>query len=288
MSLGIDLSPESKRCNFDCVYCELSASKIVSEISNPPSSEDVVQEVKSALQKHQNIDVITLTANGEPTLYPNLKELIVKLNLIKNGSKLLILSNGTGVMKPEIYDALLGLDVVKFSLDSAVQKTFRKIDRGDKNLQVGELIEKMGEFSREFKGELVLEILVVKGLNDTREEFEELNKAINLIRPTRVDISSIDRPPAYPVKGVSDEVLRELASLISSVPCVVASAKYSGERLEFSKYELLELLARRPQSEMDVVMSFSDDSKQNLNELLNEGKIFEINVGGVKFYRVKS
>jgi len=23
MSLGIDLSPDKKRCNFDCIYCEL-------------------------------------------------------------------------------------------------------------------------------------------------------------------------------------------------------------------------------------------------------------------------
>ena len=26
-SLGIDLSPQSKQCNFNCVYCELGAGK---------------------------------------------------------------------------------------------------------------------------------------------------------------------------------------------------------------------------------------------------------------------
>lgn len=285
MSLGIDLSPHAKSCNFDCVYCELKIAKKVDKISNPPSVDEIINDVSSALKVHPNIDVITLTANGEPTLYPYLKELIAKLNLIKNSAKLLILSNATGVVKPEIYDALLGLDIVKFSLDSAIEKTFRKIDRGHKELNVADIIEKMTEFKRDFKGELVLEILVVKGLNDTAQEFNTLNKAINQISPNRVDISTIDRPPAYPVKGVSTDMLRELSAHIENIPCVIASAKYSGENLDFSKDELIALLSRRPQSEIDVKNSFSSISKQNLQELLADNKIYEISVSGVKFYR---
>lgn len=285
-SLGVDLSPNKKCCNFDCVYCELTQAKIVDEISNPPSVSEVVNEVKEALNIHKNIDVITLTANGEPTLYPNLKELIGELNLIKGGSKLLILSNGTGVLNPKIYDALLGLDIVKFSLDSANSKTFYRIDRCKKDLEISNLIERMSEFSKEFKGELVLEILVVKGLNDTKAEFEALNLAINKILPARVDISSIDRPPSYPVKGVLKEFLNELASEIKNVPYVVASARYSGDLLEFSKEQLLELAARRPQSKNDVENSFSETSKKNLNELLASRKIKIVNIAGVEFYKL--
>ncbi|MDO5046890.1 radical SAM protein [Campylobacter sp.] len=285
-SLGVDLSPNKKCCNFDCVYCELTQARIVKEISDPPNVGDVVNEVKEALKIHKNIDVITLTANGEPTLYPKLKELIRELNLIKAGSKLLILSNGTGVLNPKIYDALLELDIVKFSLDSATQKTFRKVDRGSKELQVSNLISKMSEFSREFKGELVLEILVVKGLNDTKEEFEALNLAVNRIMPARVDVSSIDRPPSYPVKGVSKEFLNELACEIKNVPCVVAGARYSGDLLEFNKEQLLELLARRPQSKNDVENSFCEASKRNLNELLALKKVKVVNIAGVEFYKL--
>ena len=286
-SLGIDLSPKRKSCNFDCVYCELTGSKIVENIFDPVSVDEILKETISALKIHKNIDVITLTANGEPTLYPNLKELIARLNLIKGDKKLLILSNGTGVMKPEIYNALLELDIVKFSLDSAVQKTFRKIDRGNKELMVADIIEKMVKFRLDFSGELVLEVLVVKGLNDSEEEFEALNSAINRISPARVDISTIDRPPAYPVKGVDYQVLKELASRIADVPCVIASCKYSGEKLDFSKDELLELSRRRPQSEIDVKNSFSEFSKKNLGDLLSGGEICEIDVGGVKFYKIK-
>jgi radical SAM domain protein len=286
VSLGVDLSPAQKCCNFDCVYCELTAAKPVAEIENSPSVEQVIAEVKAALAVHPHIDVITLTANGEPTLYPDLARLVSELNLIKGPAKTLILSNGSGVLNPQICEALKGLDIVKFSLDSAVQKTFARIDRSGDNIDVGELVAAMAKFRREFKGELVLEILVVKGLNDTKAEFEALNAALNQISPARVDISTIDRPPAYPVKGVSHELLRELAQQISGVLCVIASAKYGDEKLEFSKEELLELVKRRPQSENDVTNSFSESSKQNLQELLADEKIKIVDAAVTKFYRL--
>ena len=285
VSLGVDLSPAQKCCNFDCVYCELTAAKPVEAIENPPSVEQVIAEVKTAIVAHPQVDVITLTANGEPTLYPDLAQLVRELNLIKGRAKTLILSNGSGVLNYKICEALKGLDIVKFSLDSAVQKTFARIDRSGKKIDVSELVGAMAKFKPEFTGELVHEILVVKGLNDTKAEFEALNAVLNQILPVRVDISTIDRPPAYPVKGVSQELLRELAQQISGVPCVIASAKYGDEKLEFNKEELLELVKRRPQSENDVTNSFSESSKKNLQELLADEKIKIVNAAGTKFYR---
>ena len=286
VSLGIDLSPVQKCCNFDCIYCELTAAKPVAAIENPPSVEQVIAEVKAALAVHPHVDVITLTANGEPTLYLDLVRLAHELNLIKGRAKTLILSNGSSVLDPQICEALNELDIVKFSLDSAVQKTFTRIDRSGEKIDVGELVAAMAEFRREFKGELVLEILVVKGLNDTKAEFEALSAAINQILPARVDISTIDRPPAYPVKGVSRELLYELAQQISGVPCVIALAKYGDEKFELGKEELLELVKRRPQSESDVTNSFSESSKQNLQELLADEKIKIVDTAGTKFYRL--
>lgn len=285
-SLGVDLSPTQKCCNFDCVYCELTAAKPVFATIDPPSVEQVRAEVKTALVAHPHIDVITLTASGEPTLYPHLARLARELNLIKGSSKTLILSNGSGALNPQICEALKELDIVKFSLDSAVQKTFARIDRAGAKTDVNELIGAMEKFRREFKGELVLEILVVAGLNDTAAEFRALNDAVNKILPNRVDISTIDRPPAYPVKGVSTEVLKELASLITGAPCVIASAKHSGEKFELSKDELLELIKRRPQSENDATSSFSEGAKRNLDELLAQKKVKKINVAGVWFYKL--
>ena len=287
MSLGIDLSPKQKSCNFDCVYCELKGAKPVEEIENPPSVSEIMGALKEALKAHQNIDVITLTANGEPTLYPHLKELIAKVNEIKGKAKTLILSNGSGARDQKICEALQGLDIVKFSLDSAVQSTFKKIDRNKSGIEVGELVKAMAKFRKDFKGELVLEILVVAGFNDKEEEFTALNEAINEIAPHRVDVGTIDRPPAYNVKGVNASRLEELASKINGVPVTIARAHKIEQKYEFSKSEILAMLERRPQTTANVEENFSEHSKQILNSLLQDGMVYQTNVAGVKFYKLR-
>ena len=287
MSLGIDLSPKQKSCNFDCVYCELKGAKPVEEIENPPSVNEIISALKEALKAHQNIDVITLTANGEPTLYPHLKELVAKVNEIKGKAKTLILSNGSGARDQKICEALQGLDIVKFSLDSAVQSTFKKIDRNKSGIEVSELVKAMAKFRKEFKGELVLEILVVAGFNDKEEEFTALNEAINEIAPHRVDVGTIDRPPAYNVKGVDASRLEELASKINGVPVTIARAHKIEQKYEFSKSEILAMLERRPQTTANVEENFSEHSKQILNSLLQDGVVYQTDVAGVKFYKLR-
>ena len=287
MSLGIDLSPKQKSCNFDCVYCELKGAKPVEEIENPPSVNEIISALKEALKAHQNIDVITLTANGEPTLYPHLKELIVKVDELKGRAKTLILSNGSGVRDQKICEALQGLDIVKFSLDSAVQSTFKKIDRNKSGIEINELIKAMAKFRKEFKGELVLEILVVAGFNDKEEEFMTVNEAINEIAPHRVDVGTIDRPPAYNVKGVDASRLEELASKINGVPVTIARAHKIEQKYEFSKSEILAMLERRPQTTANVEENFSEHSKQILNKLLQDGAVYQTDVAGVKFYKLR-
>ena len=288
MSLGIDLSPKQKSCNFDCVYCELSGAKTVNAIQDPPSVEEILVALKDALRTHQNIDVITLTANGEPTLYPYLQELINEINKLKGSSKTLILSNGSGVRDPKICEALHGLDIVKFSLDSAVQSTFKKIDRNKSGIEVSELIKAMAKFRKEFKGELVLEILVVAGFNDKKSEFIALNAAINEIAPHRVDIGTIDRPPAYNVKGIDAKKLEELAKQISGIPVTIAKAHKIEQKYNFSEDEILEMLRRRPQTIANVEENFSEYSKQILNKLLQQDVVYLADVAGVKFYKLRA
>lgn len=285
ISLGVDLSPDQKQCNFDCVYCELKAAKPQEKSLVYTSIEDIIKELEQALARHKHIDFITLTANGEPSLYPFLDELVVKLNQIKNGKKLLILSNGSAVLNAKAYKALLSLDVVKFSLDSAIEKTFYKIDKALKRIKIHDLIEKMIAFSKDFKGDLIMETLIVEGINDTKEEMLALNQAFANINPLRVDFSTIDRPPAYPVKAIDFKKLQELGLYITSVPVVLAKHNYDGIKNDFSEQELLKMLQLRSQSEFDVENNFSQLSKDNLAKLLKEKKIVVKNLSGVKFYK---
>lgn len=286
-SLGIDLSPDLKQCNFDCIYCELKGAKPVDTIQNPPLVKEVVSSVEEALKKHKDIDVITLTANGEPTLYPYMKELVKELHAIKGSSKLLILSNGATVTCKETREILKEIDVVKLSLDCATESCFKKIDRPLKGLHVKDIIEGIKEFRKIYDKELVLEILVVEGINDKTSEFEVLRDVLKEIKPDRIDISTVDRPPAYDVKSVSITRLKELATILNSLPISLAYKRdYSEEKRDFTKEEILNLIDKRPQSFDDVNISFSKSSIELLNELVKEGFLREKDVAGVNFYKL--
>ncbi|MFK0443148.1 radical SAM protein [Campylobacter jejuni] len=285
-SLGIDLSPSKKQCNFDCVYCELDPKKAQEKQDEIISIDKIISEVKVMLEKNVEFDFLTLTANGEPSLYPYLNELILSLRSIAKDKKLLILSNGTAVLDEDKFNALLKLDVVKFSLDSAVAKTFYRIDRALKNIDLEKMIEKMADFRARFNGDLIMEILVVKDLNDNEEEFEALNQALKKIMPLRVDLSTIDRPPAYAIKKVSEEKLLELSKLIDSTPVLLAKRHYEGEKLSFNEEELLKMLHLRSQSEIDIEVKFDEQSKTLLNQLIKEKKVKILDLAGVKFYKV--
>ena len=252
LSLGVDLSPARKQCNFDCVYCELKPAKPVLLSQNAPNVDEVVSQVQVAFDKGFEFDFITLTANGEPSLYPHLKELVKSLNSIKKDKKLLILSNGTGVLSEFAFEAMLGLDVAKFSLDSAVERTFFRVDKAHKSINLQEMIEKMAHFRAKFRGQLVMEVLVVQGLNDNELEFMALNEAFLRIKPDRVDIGTIDRPSAYPVRAVNEQTISKLATLITSAPVLLPKRHFSAQSVDFSEDELLKIFALRPQSELDI------------------------------------
>ena len=285
MSLGIDLSPDEKSCNFDCIYCELEKAQKSDTIKNPPKVEDIINDVKKGFEKFQ-FDVLTITANGEPTLYPYLDELVDKLKIFDK--KLLILSNSSTINNPQIQQILKKLDIVKLSLDTTNPKTFKKIDRPLDTIKIDDIIKGIKEFSKIYKGELIIEILVVQGINDKIEEFVELNEVLTQINPTRVDISTIDRPPAYDVKPVEYEKLFELSKQIKNQHIFVASRKNLENKKEsFTKEEILTTLKKRPFTDLDVKNILDDNSQKLFFELLENGLLKEKIVANSKFFTTK-
>jgi len=286
VSLGVDLSPQMKQCNFDCLYCELAPAQPIAHQTYVVEVSTIIEE----LQKHLNsdIDVITLTANGEPTLYPYLDELIGQIDKIKNSIQTLILSNSATLVDKRVFNALLKLDKVKLSLDAVTPETFKKIDRPQKSINIQNIISALIAFSKVYKGELYIEILFVKGINDSDEEVQALSDTLlNVKNITRVDIGTIDRPPAYPVEGLSYDELYTIAQKFdSSLPLHVTSRKdiKNTQKLFLSKEELLNTLDKRPLTQEDIESLFDEKTKQIFQELFKEKKIGIKKAGNIEFF----
>ena len=263
-SLGVDLSPSKKQCNFDCLYCELDPAKTMSDYDDVVSVEEIVVAIKSALQEHKDIDFITLTANGEPTLYPHLSQLIDEINTFKGSTKTLILTNAANIDDENIQEALLKLDEVKLSLDCATQKCLQKLDRSHDGIDVENIKAGMLSFKSKYDGPLIIEILIVKTLNDSKEEIAQLNKYLLRLQPTRIDIGTIDRPPAFDVKPVNYEELLKISHLFdSSLPVYIASrTKADIKASSYSDEEILQTLSKRPLTKEDIEALFDMKSQK--------------------------
>ena len=285
ISLGIDLSPDTKRCNFDCLYCELEKSKPTDVYSNASEPESILKELKSFLKNNKEINVITITANGEPTLYPYLDELIEKINRIKGEIKTLILSNASTIHKPEIRETLKKFDIVKLSLDTVDESIFKKVDRPLKGISIKEIIDGIKKFRREFNKKLIIEILVVKYVNDSPDEIRKIGEVLKEIKPDRVDLGTVDRPPAYRVFPVSNEKLHYLSSFLEGLNVNVVERKHEKSyQFELSEEEILNTLSKRPLTEEDIEKTFSSETVKIFKQLLEENKIKEETINGKKFF----
>lgn len=286
-SLGVDLSPSKKQCNFDCLYCELDPARTMDVYDDVVSVEQVVTALKTALKEHDDIDFITLTANGEPTLYPYLSELIDNINTFKGATKTLILSNAATIDDPKVQEALLKLDEVKLSLDCATQKCLKKLDRSHSGIDIENIKAGMLEFKSKYSGPLVIEILIVKTLNDSEEEVAKLNEYLLKLQPTRIDIGTIDRPPAFDVKPVSYEKLLEISHRFdSTLPVYIASRKKAEiSASSYSDIEILETLSKRPLTAEDIEVLFDQQSQNRVQNLLQKEKIKQVSTNGVEFYK---
>jgi len=286
-SLGVDLSPGKKQCNFDCLYCELDPAKTMDNQDEVLSVETIASVIKKALAEHKDIDFLTLTANGEPTLYPYLDELINKINTFKGSTKTLILTNAATISDAKTQDALLKLDEVKLSLDCATQKCLKKLDRSHSGIEVEDIKAGMLAFKRRYDGSLIIEILVVKTLNDSKEEIAKLNEYLLKLQPTRIDMGTIDRPPAFDVQPVSYEKLLEMSHwLDSSLPIYIASRKKAEiSASAYSNEEILDTLSKRPLTQEDIDVLFDDESQMHVKNLLKSKKIKKVSTNGVTFYK---
>jgi wyosine [tRNA(Phe)-imidazoG37] synthetase (radical SAM superfamily) len=286
MSLGIDLSPDSKQCNFDCLYCELDKAETVSKQTVILEVEDIIAQLKTALQNHKNIDVITFTANGEPTLYPKLSTLIDEVDKIKGNAKTLILSNGANIYEPQIQQTLSKIDIVKLSLDCVSEKCFKRLDRVDDSVDCGKIVEGMIAFRQVHKKQLITETLFVKTLNDRIGEYSKIYEALQLIKPNRVDIGTIDRPPAYDVQPVSYKTLLDIAASFKNLPVTIAHRDKNITKEHYSEDEILRLLLRRPLTQDDIENIFTKNSQDILQTLLKNNKVHEVINNNVKFYKI--
>ncbi|BCZ16788.1 Radical SAM domain-containing protein [Helicobacter sp. NHP19-003] len=283
-SLGIDVSGQTKQCNFDCLYCELAAKKPLERMQDTMPPTFILNALKAALDNlNTPLSVCTTTANGEPTLYPHLKELIVGMQgLIPQGVQTLILSNGSRLGILEVQEALMHYDIVKFSLDAIWPKVFSRVDRPHKGLSIGQILKGILDFAPKYQGFLVAEVLLVAGVNDNPAHIKDLADFLRQVPHLgRIDLSTIDRPPAHRAKPLELAKLQELTAHFQGLPLSLPQRVLEQAQIPSSKEAFLELLRCRPLSVEEARCYLGAGQLQELQEV---GALQTKQVGQMHFY----
>ncbi len=214
-SLGIDLFSE-KICNLNCIYCEVGATtQLTCERKEYVPTAHIIAEIDdyfSDSARLEEIDFVTVTASGEPTLHLGMGKVLKHLQEI-TGKPIAVLTNGTTLSDPQVRKELSLADIVVPSLDSARKESFRKLDRMANCLDLDEIIEGLVQFSHEYKGKLWLEILFADGINDTEEDVTALQAVIARMDVDRIQVNTVARPPLESfARPVSERRLQEIVA----------------------------------------------------------------------------
>jgi wyosine [tRNA(Phe)-imidazoG37] synthetase (radical SAM superfamily) len=217
-SLGINLMPTSyKLCSFNCIYCHYGNTKILARNLTPYLKDlPTPTEVKLSLEKYLNnspeIDYITFSGNGEPTLHPQFHEIVEIVKEIRDMYlpyvKLALLSNSTFLNSSKMINSLNKIDLRIFKLDAGTENLFLKLNRPYKEIKFEEIIRNL----KNIKDYVVQTVFLAGEINNSSgESVNEWIKKLKEINPKEVQIYTIDRPTANKrLIKVSKERLNEI------------------------------------------------------------------------------
>jgi wyosine [tRNA(Phe)-imidazoG37] synthetase (radical SAM superfamily) len=257
ISLGVDIIP-FKTCSLDCVYCECGRTTRLSldrRSFTPP--DQVLSELRQILESGRHLDYITFSGSGEPTLSADLGRLIRAIKRI-TAVPIAVLTNGTLLYRPEVREELLAADLVLPSLDGATRTAFDRLNQPHPELDLDIVIGGMEAFRKEFPGKIWLEIFIVKSINDTPPELAALHLAAHRLQPDRVQLNTLDRPPAYPgIESADIALLEKIYAEWQDLPVeIIRRYKKREEILAFSlnlENSILNTIRRRPLTIEDLM-----------------------------------
>ncbi len=292
-SLGIDLVPH-KICTYNCIYCQIgkTTERTLTRKEYIPVRE-ILEEVKRFLEEEaSSVEHLSLSGSGEPTLHSKIESVIEGIKTITS-IPVAVITNGSLLYEKEVRESLLQADIILPSLDAASAETFEKINRPRSEISIDKVIDGLVEFRKVYKGQIWLEILFCKGVNDRQSELVLMRQAVNRIQPDLIHLNTVVRPPfekwAVPLNQQEMEEMRaffgEKASIISEFdrhPPVFTERDI--------QEEILKIVERRPLSLADLSNGMGipeNEIEKVIQPLLSEGKIHARRFGGSIYYEIR-
>jgi wyosine [tRNA(Phe)-imidazoG37] synthetase (radical SAM superfamily) len=279
ISLGVDIVPY-KTCSYDCIYCQLG--KTTNQTLERKSYVKVsswLDELKETIDLNSDIDYITFSGSGEPTLNRDIGRMIKKVKELTQ-IPVAVLTNGSLLWDDKIREDLFLADLVVPSLDAVSGGIFQRVNRPMKSLKIEKVLDGIKIFCEQFTGKIYLEIMLVKNINDSEEEIKKINRFAKNLRIDKTQLNTVIRPPGDPkAKPLNKEELIKVKTLFDPKLKVELSADFKRKTAKAYQKNLeqaiIELLKRRPTrgEEMAVSLGVHPNEIVKYLQILEEKKI---------------
>ena len=294
--MGINNIPP-KLCTYSCVYCQLGRT-LRMEVKRTLFYEprELFQETEEKIAKTREIglriDYLTFVADGEPTLDVNLGREIEMLRPL--GFKVAVITNGSLVSREDVREELAKADWISLKVDSTREEVWRRINRPQPTLQLPAILEGMLEFALSFKGELTTETMLVRGLNDKSDQFQEVALFLEQLQPVKAYLSVPTRPPAErwvepPHEPVLNQAYQIFSEHLHRVECLTGHEttdfSFSGDPAE----DILSITAVHPMRHeaLEKVLQQRGADFSMVDRLLEQGELLKLDYRGKTFYMRK-
>ncbi len=278
-SLGVDLTPR-KTCSFDCIYCQLGKStKTKVKRAFFLNFSKFKKELRSILKNKPKIDYITLSGSGEPTLHKNLGEIITTIKEIsRHKYPVCVITNSSLLYRKKVRNELKEADLIIPSLDAPSAKIFKKINRPHPQINFRKVKEGCIKLRKEFKGKIWLEIMLLKGVNDSLEVARKFKKIVKRINPDKIQLNLPVRPATKQVFAPNLRQTNKIKDIIDENIEIVGpfSKSRKAKQVEFAEERIICYLKRRPATQEDLNNSLGMNPNEVIKclaHLLEIGKI---------------
>jgi wyosine [tRNA(Phe)-imidazoG37] synthetase (radical SAM superfamily) len=155
------------------------------------------------------------------------------------------------------------------------------------------MVEGLVEFRKIFKGQIWLEILFCKGVNDHQEELLRMKEAIDRIQPDQIHINTVVRPPSEKwAAPLSQKEMEEIKEFFGEKAMIIP--EFDRHPLPPSEKdiqeEILKILRRRPLSLDDLSKGMGipvEELESNLHPLIQTGSVKMRSFGDSIFYEAE-
>jgi wyosine [tRNA(Phe)-imidazoG37] synthetase (radical SAM superfamily) len=292
-SLGIDLVPH-KVCTYDCIYCQIGRTTDKTPVRKEYAPvKEILEEVSSFLKEGtSSVDHLSLSGSGEPTLHSQIRSVIEGIKGLTS-IPIAVITNGSLLYDEKVRQDLLRADIVLPSLDAVSAEVFMKINRPHPGFSVEKVIEGLVEFRKAFKGQIWLEVLFCKGVNDSKEELIKMKKAVGRIQPDRIHLNTVVRPPSEKwAAPLNQKEMEEIQAFFGKTASIISEFDRHPPTVSERdmKQEILKILKRRPLSASDLSKGMGISKKElagYIRPLMEEGKIQSRLFGDSIYYEIK-